>query len=368
MLGIVPYTAPASGMRCRRIGAALLTALSTACSSLPARAPLDPSHLAQDFAVRRLDALPDLPPLQSGWNAEQWFRAALELNPELAEARAAARAAAAGEVSAAERPNPTLNLFAEYVTAAAQSAGWLYGLSMEFLLPQRGVRARARESAALQTQAAQSDVADTLWRVRSLVQQALLDAAYANDATALLQSLVADRQALLAANRTLAQAGEIASSETLIQEVELARARQRLVRSQALATDAQVRLAGADAAEDLLEVVREDTLLLRGRQPGGAQPGRQPGQRRWHHLAQNVCALAAAEDDDGLLRRVEAERLARGGTHRAPQAHPCAARIRCRRHCSAERSRQTLAAVSRDTGLFLGQERSAPGGARRYAA
>jgi outer membrane protein TolC len=245
MLGIVPYTAPASGMRCRRIGAALLTALTTACSSLPARAPLDPSHLAQDFGVRRLDALPDLPPPQSGWNAEQWFRAALELNPELAEARAAARAAAAGEVSAAERPNPTLNLFAEYVTAAAQSAGWLYGLSMEFLLPQRGVRARARESAALQTQAAQSDVADTLWRVRSLVQQALLDAAYANDATALLQSLVADRQALLAANRTLAQAGEIASSETLIQEVELARARQRLVRSQALATDAQVRLAGA---------------------------------------------------------------------------------------------------------------------------
>jgi outer membrane protein TolC len=116
---------------------------------------------------------------------------------------------------------------------------------MEFLLPQPGVRARLRESAALQTEAAQSDVAETLWHVRSQVQQALLDVAFANDTAALLKTLVADREALLAANRTLAQAGEIASSETLIQDVELARARQRLVRSQSLATDAQVRLAGA---------------------------------------------------------------------------------------------------------------------------
>jgi outer membrane protein TolC len=232
-------------MRCCRSGVALLAAWGTACTSLPPRAPLDPTHLTQDFAARRLDALQDLPSPQSGWNAEQWFHAALELNPQLAEARAAARAAAAGEVTAAERPNPTLNLFGEYVTAAAQSAAWLYGLSMEFLLPQPGVRARLRESAALQTEAAQSDVAETLWHVRSQVQQALLDVAFANDTAALLKTLVADREALLAANRTLAQAGEIASSETLIQDVELARARQRLVRSQSLATDAQVRLAGA---------------------------------------------------------------------------------------------------------------------------
>jgi outer membrane protein TolC len=232
-------------MRCSGIAAVLMTALASGCTSLPPRAPLDAAHLTQDFAARRLDALPGLPPPQSGWNAEEWFRAALELNPELAEARAAARSAAASEVTAAERPNPTLNLFAEYVTAAAQSAAWLYGLSMEFLLPQPGVRARARESAALQTQAAESDIAETLWHVRAQVQQALLDAAYANDTTALLKTLVADREALLGANRALAQAGEIASAETLIQDVELARARERLVRSQALAIDAEVRLAGA---------------------------------------------------------------------------------------------------------------------------
>ena len=189
--------------------------------------------------------LPGLPPAASGWDTGQWLQAALALNPELAEARAAAMAAAAGEVSARERPNPNLNLFAEYVTAAAGGAGWLYGLSLEFLLPRTGERARAMASAALQTQAAQSDVAEAIWHVRAEVQQALLDTAYADDATALLRTLVADREALLASNRALAQAGEISRTETLVHDLELARARQRLARSTALAADAQARLAGA---------------------------------------------------------------------------------------------------------------------------
>src|SRR3984885_8704234 len=178
MQGSLPHTAPVRGMRCYGIAALLLTALSTACTSLPPRAPLDPSHFAQDFAARRLDALPDLPPPQSGWNAEQWFRAALELNPELAEARAAARAAAAGEVTAAERPNPTLNLFGEYVTAAAQSAAWLYGLSMEFLLPQPGVRPTAPGGRPAADSARRARIAEAPGAWAPQVQQALLDAAY----------------------------------------------------------------------------------------------------------------------------------------------------------------------------------------------
>jgi outer membrane protein TolC len=228
-----------------RYGAALLAALLGACSALPPRTPADPAHTAEVFAARRLEALPDLPPPEQGWDAEQWFRAALALNPELAEVRAAALAAAAGELTAAERPNPNLNLFGEYVTAAAGGAGWLYGLSLEFLLPRTGERARAMASAALQTQAAESDVAEAIWKVRAQVQQSLLDVAYANDATARLKTLVADRESLLASSRALAEAGEIAVSETLIQELELARARQRLVHSQALGADAQARLAAA---------------------------------------------------------------------------------------------------------------------------
>jgi outer membrane protein TolC len=213
---------------------------------MPPRAPADPVRDAEVFAARRLDAsVKDLPPAASGWSPEEWFRAALLLNPQLAEARAQAMAVAAGERTAAERPNPTLNLFGEYVTAAATSAAWLYGLSLDFLLPRRGERSRAMASASLQTEAAQADVEEAIWQVRSEVRQALLDANYAHDQAALLATLVTDREALLASNRALAEAGEIARTETLTQELELARARQRLLRAQALASDAAARLAAA---------------------------------------------------------------------------------------------------------------------------
>jgi cobalt-zinc-cadmium efflux system outer membrane protein len=218
----------------------------SACTALPPRAPAHPERSADDFAARRLPGkLSDLPPAADGWDVDAWFRVALALNPQLAEARSAALAVAAGERTAAERPNPNLNLFGEYVNAAAGSAAWLYGVSLEFLLPRRGERVRAMASASLETQASQADVAEAIWQLRSQVHQALLDVAYAHDETALLASLVADRESLLASNHALADAGEIARSETLTQELELARARQRLMRAQALGADAEARLAAA---------------------------------------------------------------------------------------------------------------------------
>jgi outer membrane protein, heavy metal efflux system len=220
--------------------------LLAACTALPPRAAADAQRDADAFAARRLEGkIVDLPSAAGSWNSEAWFRAALALNPQLAEARAQAVAVAAGERTAAERPNPNLNLFGEYVNAAAGSAAWLYGLSLEFLLPRHGERAREMTRARLQSEAAQADVAEAIWQVRVDVQQALLDAVYAHDEAALLAHLVSDRAALLASNHALAQAGQIAQSETLVQELELARTRQRLARAQALSADAEARLAAA---------------------------------------------------------------------------------------------------------------------------
>jgi outer membrane protein, heavy metal efflux system len=228
------------------LAALFSVALNASCAALPPRVPANPQMHADAFAARRLDTkVSDLPSAAAGWDGNAWFSAALALNPGLAEARSAAMAVAAGERTAAERANPNLNLFAEYVNAAAGSAAWLYGLSLEFLLPRHGERARAMASASLETQAAQADVAEAIWQVRVEVQRARLDAVYAHDEAALLARVVGDREVLLAANHALAEAGEIAQSETLTQELELARARQRLARAQALASDAEARLAAA---------------------------------------------------------------------------------------------------------------------------
>ena len=73
-------------------------------------------------------------------------------------------AAAAVERTAAQLPNPTMELFADYLKSAATSGAWLYGVSLDFLLRQPGARARARRRAALESALAESDLSETLWQ------------------------------------------------------------------------------------------------------------------------------------------------------------------------------------------------------------
>jgi outer membrane protein, heavy metal efflux system len=226
--------------------AVLLAAVLGACVSTPARAPLEPSSTLSEFNARRLEGLlPELPPPAVGWDRSQWLAAALQLNPQLAEQRAEVDAAAAAERTAVEHPNPSMELFAEYLTTAAQSTAWLYGLSLDFLLRHPGERDRARRHAALQTALAQSDLAESIWQVRAALRQALLDAVSAQDETALLQSLIAARQALLDTDRARLQLGDIAGTQVLADELELSRAQQRQQQSRARGVDAVARLAAA---------------------------------------------------------------------------------------------------------------------------
>lgn len=227
------------------LGAALL-ALLAACAAAPPPAPLEPAQTAAQYGARRLEALsPALPPPTSGWDSAQWLAAALQLNPQLSEERAEVAAAAAGERTAAERPNPSMQLFAEYLTSAAQTASWLYGLSLEFLLRQPGERDRARHRAALQTALAQSDLSDSIWQVRAALRLALLDAVSAYDEHALLESLIAERRALLESDRVRLSLGDIARPQLLADELELSRAEQRAQQSGARGADARARLAAA---------------------------------------------------------------------------------------------------------------------------
>lgn len=236
---------PRTSRACRAVLALLAAIVLADCGSTPGRAPLEPSSTLAEYSARRLDALtPELPPPSSGWDRAQWLAAALRLNPHLAEQRAEVDAVAAAERTAAEHPNPSMQLFAEYLTTAAQSSAWLYGLSMDFLLRQPGEHDRLQRRAALQTALAKSDLAESLWQVRASLRQALLDAVSAHDEAALLQSLVAERQALLDADRARMQLGDIPRAQVLVDELELSHARQRRQQASARTADAVARLAG----------------------------------------------------------------------------------------------------------------------------
>jgi len=225
---------------------AALLAVLTACATAPQAPPPDPSRTAAAFAARRLDALPpDAARAAAPRSLQEWFDTALRLNPQLAEGRAHVFAVAAAERTAAEHPNPAMDLFGEYVDTAARSGAWLYGVSLDFLLRRPGDRARARRNAAVQTAVAESDLAEAIWHVRASLRLALLDVASARDEAALLETLVGERQALLASGRAQADAGELARTETLASELELARAEQRLDHARARRLDAEARFAAA---------------------------------------------------------------------------------------------------------------------------
>ena len=144
----------------------------------------------------------------------------------------------AAERTAAQHPNPTLNLFTEYVGAAAHGAAWLYGLSLDFLLRRPGDRTRAIDYAAVETALAKSDLTESIWSVRSALRLALLDAVSSRDEATLLEALVTERQTLLASDRARADAGDIARAQMLADELELARALQRVRRAQSRGADA----------------------------------------------------------------------------------------------------------------------------------
>lgn len=273
---------------------AALVAVLTACASAPQAPPPDPSRTAAAFAARRLDALPaDGAPAAAAWGLEEWFDAALRLNPQLAEGRAHVLAVAAAERTAAEHPNPTMDLFAEYVDTAARSAAWLYGVSLDFLLRRPGDRARARRNAAVQTAVAESDLAEAIWRVRASLRLALLDVASARDEAALLETLVGERQALLASGRAQADAGELARTETLASELELARAAQRLDHARARGRDAEARLAAAVGL------------------PVSALEGVAVRWDRWADIAALVSAAARDWRGEALIGRPEIVRAVR---------------------------------------------------------
>jgi outer membrane protein, heavy metal efflux system len=224
----------------------LLAALLSGCAAVPARAPLEPSGTLEQFSARRLEQLsPELPAPSAGWDRAQWLTAALRLNPQLAEQRAVVTASAAAERTAAERPNPSAELFAEYLTSVAQSSVWLYGLSLDFLLRAPGERTRARQRAALQTALAQSDLTESVWQVRASLRHALLDAVCEQDQSTLLTSLVSEREALVEGDRRRLTLGDIARTQLLADQLELSRARQRQAQARAQRADAVARLAAA---------------------------------------------------------------------------------------------------------------------------
>jgi cobalt-zinc-cadmium efflux system outer membrane protein len=148
---------------------------------------IDPQQTAEQLAAKDLNApdlrsymesqgySPDSFPLQT-WGLRELTLAAFHYHPQLAVARAQWHAAQAQQISAGQKPNPTLSSVLEHHSDTAGGISpWALGLGIEIPIETGGKRQARIDQAVHLTEAARLSIGQQAWEIRSQVQAALTE-------------------------------------------------------------------------------------------------------------------------------------------------------------------------------------------------
>lgn len=188
---------------------------------------------------------------QMVWPAPRWDRRMLTLaagfySPALAIARAQQRAAQGSIRTAAARPNPTLEFPFEYeLNHQGEGKPYTTGPALGWTVETGGKRAARIDQAQALAAAAQWNVIEAAWQVRSQVRAALLALFAQTRRSALLADKVAylRRSVELLAQRL--DAGAIGTPDLRRARLQLAQAESELAAARLAQADARTRLATA---------------------------------------------------------------------------------------------------------------------------
>ncbi|MEZ4279826.1 MAG: TolC family protein [Myxococcota bacterium] len=238
--------------------AALLAALAGGCLHIPP-APLSPADGAEQLEHRSLAdpglrtfltqrrAQPTEAWPRTTWGVEDLTLAAIFFSPSLRIARSGSEVARAHEGTAAQRPNPTLQIQPQYLTnnVASGVPPWVSVFTLTWTIETGDKRDARRAVAAAGTSAALANELGTAWQVRGDLLRAAI-ALRAAEARAAgrdrIVALLTERERLLEDRLALG-----AASQREIAVVRQARLQSEGLRatSQRLAGEARARLAAA---------------------------------------------------------------------------------------------------------------------------
>jgi outer membrane protein, heavy metal efflux system len=215
----------------------LALALLAGCARFQPR-PISPSETAAELEGRSLTnaalksfletnlhrEIADWPhPL---WDFDMLTLAAFYYQPDLAVARAQWASVRAGEITAGERPNPTLSVtpaFNNQIPGAFSP--WLVAASLDVPLETAGKRKRRLEQAQFLSQSARLNLATTAWQVRGELRSSLIEVTAAHERTSLLSGQISLQQRIVELLEQQAEAGAIARSELTVSRVALEKLR-----------------------------------------------------------------------------------------------------------------------------------------------
>jgi outer membrane protein TolC len=188
--------------------------------------------------------------LAASWPPESWDFKALALaafyyHPDLDVARARWATAKAARKTAAERPNPSINVAPAYNTTTVTPSPWLVTATLDIPIETAGKRGYRIAQAGHLSEAARLNIAAVAWQVRSRMHRALLDFYTANETATLLK----EQQDIQTENLRLLEQQQAAGA---VSAFELTQARigadsTRLVLRDAERQSAEAQVALADA-------------------------------------------------------------------------------------------------------------------------
>jgi outer membrane protein TolC len=210
--------------------------------------PLEPAQVAESFRARSL-ADAGLGEVTS-WGLPELTQAALRLHPDLNVARAQWRAMQAGEITAGQKPNPTLSTSGEHHSQHQGVSPWTLNLGINIPFETHGKREARMEQAAALSAAARLEIAQTAWDIRSRLRARLLDAYLMQQKSAQLQREMNIRAQIVALLEARLAAGLVGGTDLSDARLQLQKIRTTLDAESAHSAEIRASLATAVGLPD----------------------------------------------------------------------------------------------------------------------
>jgi len=213
---------------------------------LAALAELDNRNPATSAAASQPDSQPQATTTVGPiWDVERLSRAALLYNHDLALAYAHLSTLTAGEITARESPNPTVAFSPSYATKAEGMNPWTIGWTFDIPIESANKRGIRMAHAAALSDAARAQVAETAWKIRSTVRDALANYLLTTREAELFEIEVQHRQHYADLLDARLRAGEASRPDVATALLDLLNTRQAWRIAQGQVGESRARLAAA---------------------------------------------------------------------------------------------------------------------------